>query len=593
MRKVFISALCLFYSSFAIGQATTSGGRGDCEYDFEEVGGVAILEAESFNIEGTRWIRKNERADFTGTSYLEWTGGNFFNAPGNGVITAKIKINSPGKYRFIWRTTVGEGTNATEYNDSWIRLPDADDFYGEKPDGSRTYPKGEPRGRTPKPRGGGADGWFKSYVNNLNWSFQSVTGDAADGRPIFAEFNNPGIYTVELSGRSRHHLIDRIILAKRGGQNIATPETRCPDANPVPLPGEEAEVADCSGAPSNFMLIESTSTTATFSFDNTPENTRTFELRAFIEGRFTGSINVEGGADSFKSGNAGASTITIGRLVDGTTYDFVFRALCNPGGSPITVVRATIGSVTTPPEPTPTEIAVDNFELEAVGESCPDSNDGKISITAKDESLNYTAIITGPESFSKTENFSAATSLNELVPGKYNIEITIVGNIDFKQKVVLEVKERLSLPTVSEKVLNKQLTLSLSEGFPYQINLNGQIFTTTSSQFTLNLINGENNLIVKTDKDCQGIHSSKITVNSNTFSVYPNPVVSNLNIVLENPEEIITVNVYDVSGRIVKHFTKSGITPVITADVSNLEDGIHFVSVKGKNTSKNAKIIKK
>ncbi len=212
---------------------------GDCnDADYEESNGLVVIETENLNISGTEWQIKTEKAGFTGAGYIEWTGNDFFNgnlAGTAGVISTRIRINTPGVYKFDWRNSIARGTSTTDLNDSWLRFPDAADFYGEKPDGSRTYPRGETRGRTPFPAGQSGDGFFKMYVNNLNWSFQSTTGDNADGRPVFVEFATAGVYTMEIAARSEGHIIDRIVLS-----NGAT--------NPLALTNTETP---CTGSPTN------------------------------------------------------------------------------------------------------------------------------------------------------------------------------------------------------------------------------------------------------------------------------------------------------------------------------------------------------
>jgi len=98
---------------------------------YEDVNGLIIIEAENLAINGTNWNVKTEFEGYTGYGYLSWDGNNNFNSPGNGLISTTLKINTPGTYRFRWHSKVGNGSNSTEHNDSWLRFPDASDFYGE------------------------------------------------------------------------------------------------------------------------------------------------------------------------------------------------------------------------------------------------------------------------------------------------------------------------------------------------------------------------------------------------------------------------------------------------------------------------------
>ncbi|GAB1857219.1 hypothetical protein MHTCC0001_20550 [Flavobacteriaceae bacterium MHTCC 0001] len=212
---------------------TVSTSTSNCGADFEEVNGLVVIEAENMNnVSTTQWTPKTNVAGFTGASYLSWDGSNNFATPGTGLITATIRINDPGEYRFQWRSKVGLGTSSTEHNDSWLRFPDADDFFGRKPAGSVVYPTGS--GKTPNPAGSGADGWFKIYLSGTtDWTWNTATSDN-DAHQIYVQFDNPGTYTIEISGRSKDHLIDRIVMFKNSVANptaLTQTETPCTGGN--------------------------------------------------------------------------------------------------------------------------------------------------------------------------------------------------------------------------------------------------------------------------------------------------------------------------------------------------------------------------
>jgi hypothetical protein len=224
-------------SSDWVALVTVASGNGTtCNADYEEVGGMVIMEAENLQVAGTNWKVQTNVAGFTGNAYINWTGSNSFGNPGNGLITTKINIKTPGKYRFQWRSKVGLGTNSTEHNDSWLRFPDAAAFYGQKGNGSKVYPRGT--GLSPNPNGSSKDGWFKIYLSgSTNWTWVSKTSDN-DGHDIYVEFDSPGVYTMEVSGRSQSHFIDRIALYRAGnGTDITNPETPCSGNTAVAVTG--------------------------------------------------------------------------------------------------------------------------------------------------------------------------------------------------------------------------------------------------------------------------------------------------------------------------------------------------------------------
>ena len=190
-----------------------------------------IVSAEIESVEGTiTWDRKSDISGFDGEGYLVWNKEDNFNTPGVGVLTYKLNITTTGTYRFVWRSRITEGTSISEANDSWLRFGDAADFFGEK-EGSIVYPKGI--GKTPNPEGSSSDGWFKVYMNNVGeWFWRSNTSDN-DPHNIFVTFNSAGTYTMEVSGRSRFHALDRFVLfieskTLEEAQNAARSEIICP-----------------------------------------------------------------------------------------------------------------------------------------------------------------------------------------------------------------------------------------------------------------------------------------------------------------------------------------------------------------------------
>ncbi len=180
------------------------------KFIFQEKDGLIHIEFENAKFSGD-WELQTSDTDHTGEGYMVWTGNQFLNAPGNGLTTFKIKITTPGTYRFVWRSSVITGTNGTDHNDTWLRFNDADDFYGEKSGGSIVYPKDT--GKAPNPNGASSDGWFKIYRsgNDLGFKWQSSTSDN-DGHGVYVKFDSSGIYTMEISARSSGHAIDRFVL---------------------------------------------------------------------------------------------------------------------------------------------------------------------------------------------------------------------------------------------------------------------------------------------------------------------------------------------------------------------------------------------
>lgn len=176
---------------------------------FNEEDGLVLVEFENADFPNN-WALKSNGNSHTGEGYMVWEGSQYFSQPGNGTVSFKIKITNPGSYRFMWHSAIKTGNNGTEHNDTWLRFNDADDFYGKKGT-SIIYPNGT--GKSPNPKGASADGWFKIFRsgNDLDFKWQSRTSDN-DAHDVYVKFDNPGIYTMEVSARSSGHAIDKFVL---------------------------------------------------------------------------------------------------------------------------------------------------------------------------------------------------------------------------------------------------------------------------------------------------------------------------------------------------------------------------------------------
>ncbi len=183
---------------------------GDIGFVFEETNGILSIEFED-NDFSEGWVLKNDGDGISGNGYMQWEGDPKMNAPGNGTVVFPVRISQPGTYRFIWNSSFRMGDNGTEHNDSWLRFPDADDFFGRKGDGSVVYPNGS--GKTPNPNGSSSEGWFKIYRsgNDNSFKWQASTSDH-DAHDIYVTFSNSGVYRIEISARSNYHGIDRMLL---------------------------------------------------------------------------------------------------------------------------------------------------------------------------------------------------------------------------------------------------------------------------------------------------------------------------------------------------------------------------------------------
>lgn len=214
-----------------------------------------------------------------------------------------------------------------------------------------------------------------------------------------------------------------------------------------------------------------------------------------------------------------------------------------------------------------------------------------ISINAV-HSDSYTATLTG-NGMNNNYTFTDTKNISGLAAGTYYLCIYLASQ-GFQQCDSLVVSQPADLAVYS--VVNadtKELNLRLSGGSRYNIELNGQQFTTTAGSISLQLKEGTNRLSVTTDKFCQGTYEKLINI-SGKMVPYPDPFQStlNLNLGIQNVSRVL-VEVHSASdGKLVfsRQFTNQ--SGVLQLDLGNLEKGIYALRLVLDNNEKIFKILK-
>ena len=234
-----------------------------------------------------------------------------------------------------------------------------------------------------------------------------------------------------------------------------------------------------------------------------------------------------------------------------------------------------------------------NFSLLTIGESCISSNNGSVQIEAV-LPFNYTAVLSGI-GVDDSQVFSDVATFSDLSAGIYTACITVEGQAGYEQCYNVTISEPEDL-SVSSKVdsFDSKVTLNLSGGKSYTINLNNTVYRTSDSEITLPLSQVENTLTVSTDTECQGVYMETIFLSSELL-IYPNPIASgDLNIYLGNStSEKVGVSLFDLNGRTV---FKKQYTPVnneIQFNVDALSKGIYILNINTQSSLMTYKIIRK
>ena len=204
-----------------------------------EENGFLVFETETIDPVGD-WEFSNKISGSTGTGYFRWTGPTLANVAraGEDALVYHFRIANAGNYELRWRSRIAQGNDNTEHNDSWVRFLTGSNVAGEQP----------------------INGWTKSYLNRLGaWAWQTTTVD--HNPQAIRQFFSAGDHTIEISGRSTGHAIDRIVLFRYGDHefneesfntaavsstsngpvNLVEPVAPAPDPAPEPVTAAPTE----------------------------------------------------------------------------------------------------------------------------------------------------------------------------------------------------------------------------------------------------------------------------------------------------------------------------------------------------------------
>ncbi|WP_222861326.1 hypothetical protein [Seonamhaeicola marinus] len=157
----------------------------------KEEGEIVTIEGEKFDLHG-HWKMVQDNIA-SGQKYITYFGpNNYQKVDSKETIISQFEISSPGTYTVKWLMRQPLEAEGDKSNDAWINFPDATQI-----------------GR--KPLTG-----FHKFVGRSKERFKcNGQLDLHGDQPwMKVKFNKPGIYTLQLSGRSEFLEIDKVILYK-------------------------------------------------------------------------------------------------------------------------------------------------------------------------------------------------------------------------------------------------------------------------------------------------------------------------------------------------------------------------------------------
>ncbi|MGS2741394.1 reprolysin-like metallopeptidase [Sinomicrobium sp. M5D2P17] len=246
-------------------------------------------------------------------------------------------------------------------------------------------------------------------------------------------------------------------------------------------------------------------------------------------------------------------------------------------------------------EPPSLALTEDNFTLKTTSETCRDNQDGSISVEAL-EILDYQAVITAEDGTEITGAFQYFWETTGLDAGNYTMCITVDGYPNFEQCFDLTISQPEEL-TVSSSVneTGRTIDLELRGGALYTIQLNGMTTQTSENRISLDLEPGENDLTVKTGKDCQGEYREKIYVAPDDVVIYPNPFRETTRVFIGNAiKGNIHISVFSLTGRLVmtQNYNRNNGSSEFELQAASLVPGVYLIKIQGEQFKKTFKMVK-
>lgn len=234
-----------------------------------------------------------------------------------------------------------------------------------------------------------------------------------------------------------------------------------------------------------------------------------------------------------------------------------------------------------------------NFIVGIESESCRDNNDGILDIETV-ESLNYAITVVG-NGVNELATFTDTYQLAGLASGTYDVCISGNDGVNIFEEFCFEVVVTEPDPLQASLVINQlsnEATLLLEGSILYNIEVNGSLIQTTTSEYVLTLKNGLNIVKVTGSLACQGTFEETVFIGSEPV-LYPNPFVDKINALMGAVDSEIEVRIYAPTGRLLRSKQLRVKDGMVEIDFDGLASGWYIITIKAENLNATYKVIKK
>ncbi len=240
-------------------------------------------------------------------------------------------------------------------------------------------------------------------------------------------------------------------------------------------------------------------------------------------------------------------------------------------------------------------LAVDNYIIETVSNSCTGKQNGQINIAVVRKDLNYNlSIAETAQKYSLNADNDHQLAISQLGVGTYTLSFTVEGEDDYSQKFELNIDEPPVFTTRSSVSMSDRLfTANLSGASLYFVELNGNQFTTKEQKIELPLETGMNNIRIHTPQDCQGIYEESVFVSAEV-RYYPNPVGQELFLHIPGEDRQVSYKIFNSTGIgfVEEGFLEIPYNRTCKLLMSNKSRGLYYIQLKSQEVNKTIKVVK-
>jgi len=228
--------------------------------------------------------------------------------------------------------------------------------------------------------------------------------------------------------------------------------------------------------------------------------------------------------------------------------------------------------------------------------TCPGESNGSISISSTLTDYIFNIAVEGPVSTDYNEvSLNENLEVSNLTTGLYTVTISI-PDISYAQTYGIQINEVGSISGKREglNTATKTALYNVEGSYKYSVDVNGEMktynFTSNGkNEIQLSDLAEFNAISITGENDCQGMVTDSFAFSDDVIIF---PTITTGDVFVEGFDELSTVLVYDLSGRLVFTQLLNGQNSN-SIDLQALESGVYPTVIQSKEHSKTFKIIKR